>query len=130
MYITLVSFSPSHVPNDEIVYFVLSYFVFFVSASPKVNRRRLNREPSAGVLLELECPIRAVSRVPVAKGGEGEGELVLAVGTNQKALLLGKVSRDRCLFEALHEWPNSHVGSVYCLDVLGKLGRGKNECII
>ena len=40
-----------------------------------------------------------------------------------------QVSKERRFFEVLHEWTDSHSGSVYCLDVLGKLGRGET-CLL
>ena len=51
----------------------------------------VNQLPTPGILLELDCPIRALARVATAV--RDSPELVLAVGTNQKALKLGKVQK-------------------------------------
>lgn len=96
--------------------------------SSTVNKSltKLERNPMPLCLLEMECPIRSVTRVNSA---EGSDNVVLAIGTNQKSLKLGKLSKNRPSFDIIYEWNNSHNGSIYCLDVLGKLGKSET-CLL
>ena len=89
----------------------------------------IERSPVPSCLMELECPVRAVKRIPLANVRSDDREIVVVFGTNQKSLKMGKFSENSEEFLLLQEWDNSHNGSVYCLDVLGKLGKSET-CLI
>ena len=89
----------------------------------------IERAPVPTSLVEMECPVRAIKRITLANTRNNDREMIVVFGTNQKSLKMGKFSEINKEFLLLQEWENSHNGSVYCLDVLGKLGKSET-CLI